>query len=87
MTTESATDLVDYLRDQISELTLRLDSSNELCLSYKDAFLHVCSSQQVCKIMSDLSISGCIITDTGWDNMDQPTKDLFLHDLIYLAKN
>lgn len=80
-------DLVECLRDQISELTLRLDESAELCSAYKGAFLRNCSVEQVRLIMSDLSVSGCLVSNTSWDNMDQSTRQLFLDDIISIVED
>lgn len=78
-----AESVIELLTDQISELTIRLDESDSLREAYKAAFLGNPSIFQVEQIMSDLHITGCVISE-GWDKLDQATKLLFLSDIVHV---
>lgn len=79
-------DQVECLQHQISELTLRLNETAALRDAYKAGFLRNPSFNQIQHIMSDLGVMGSSVYE-GWANMDQPTQQLFLNDVISLAKD
>lgn len=78
-------DLVECLRDQIAELTLRLEQSERLCGAYRSTLLRQPTADEVCSVMGDLKVSGCVMTKDGWENLDSHTKELFLDDLVAIA--
>jgi hypothetical protein len=67
------TDLVECLRDQITELTLRLDEANAL------------NKRLVQSLMTISGVTGPMLD--GWDKLNSATKAIFIEDILSLVDN